>query len=437
MSGRSAARSALHVARRRWVTPEERDNLDAQVALRNAEDVARTLGAMKGAFMKAGQLFSVIGDSLPEEARAALAQLQDSVAPMAPELAAGVVRAELGADPEELFADWDPHPIAAASIGQVHRARLADRTTVAVKVQYPDAAELVSADLAQLDLGHMIIPAMWPNLDARAVTAELRERLTEELDYRIEAANQRDFAGWYRDHPFIHVPRVIDELTSRRVLTTTFARGERFAAWERRSKIERDRAAEAIFRFVFRSIHDHQAFNGDPHPGNYLFWPDGVSFLDFGMVKRLTPEMRDGFLRLITASALDPEPAVLRQVSEELGFFAKGNPLSDDVIAGFSAALWSHLASDEPTTITPERATETVRTYFLKGRDYRDVNRWGGLPRDAVILQRITVGLLAVLGRLQATANWHRIARELLLGEPPATPMGEEEMAWLNANSPA
>jgi hypothetical protein len=307
-----------------------------------------------------------------------------------------------------------------------------------VKIQYPDVAELIEADLAQLDLGRMLMPAMWPNLDAAAVTAELRDRLTEELDYRIEADNQRDFACWYDDHPFIHVPKVVDELSTRRVLTTTFATGERFASWERRSQAERDRAGEAIFRFVFRSLHDNLAFNGDPHPGNYLFDPAGpVTFLDFGMVKRLTPHMRDGFTRLIAASALEPDPVELRQVSEDLGFFAKDNPLTNDTISNFSAALWSHLAPDEPTTITPERATVTVRTYFIKGPEFRDVDRWGGLPKDAIILQRITVGLLAVLGRLHATANWHRIARELLLGDAPSTPMGEQEAEWLTAPRPA
>ncbi len=418
--------------------PERHADLDAAVALRNAQDVAETLGDMKGAFMKVGQLFSVIGDSLPEEARAALAQLQDNASPMAPELAAGVVRAELGADPEKVFAVWDPVPVAAASIGQVHRARLGDGTAVAVKVQYPDVAELIEADLTQLDLGRMLMPAMWPNLDAAAVTSELRDRLTEELDYRIEADHQRDFARWYDDHPFIHVPNVVDEFSSRRVLTTTFATGERFAAWEHRSQAERDRAGEAIFRFVFRSLHDHLAFNGDPHPGNYLFDPAGpVAFLDFGMVKRLTPDMSDGFTRLIAASALEPDPVELRRVSEDLGFFAKGNPLSDDTITNFSAALWSHLAPDEPTTITPERATATVKTYFIKGPEFRDVDRWGGLPKDAIILQRITVGLLAVLGRLRATANWHRIAGELLLGDAPSTPMGEQEAVWLTASRPA
>lgn len=432
VSARSAARWLVHTVRRRSLPIEDRAALDVAISVRTAQDVAATLGEMKGAFMKVGQLFSVVGDSLPEEARAALAQLQDSVTPMAPELAAGVIRAELGADPTEVFARWDPVPVAAASIGQVHRAALPDGSVVAVKVQYPDVAELIEADLAHLDLGRLFMPAMWPRLDATAVTGELRDRVTEELDYRIEAANQRDFADWYRDHPFIRIPEVIDELSTRRVLTTAFAPGERFAVWEQRPQADRDWAAEAIFRFVFRSIHNHLAFNGDPHPGNYLFEPGAaVTFLDFGMVKRLTSPARDGFTRLVAASALDPDPVELRQVSEELGYFAKGNPLSDEVIASFSAALWSHLASDQPTTITPERATATVKTYFVKGPEYRDVDRWGGLPTDAIILQRITVGLLAVLGRLHATANWHRIARELLLSEAPCTPMGEQEATWL------
>jgi len=145
VSARSAARSMVHQVRRRTLPPEDRAELDATVSLRNAQDVAKTLGDMKGAFMKVGQLFSVIGDSLPEEARAALAQLQDNVAPMAPELADEVFQAELGAKPEEVFARWGPVPIAAASIGQVHRASLPDGTAVAVKIQYPDVAELIEA----------------------------------------------------------------------------------------------------------------------------------------------------------------------------------------------------------------------------------------------------------------------------------------------------
>src|SRR5207237_6338763 len=137
-----------------------------------------------------------------------------------PELAASVVRSELGDDPSVLFRVWEPTPVAAASIGQVHRAVLQDGRVAAVKVQYPGIAEIMEADLTQLDLGRLVLPALWPRLDVAAVTNELRARLTEELDYRIEAVNQQDFARWYEGHPFITVPPVIDHLSTRAVLTT-------------------------------------------------------------------------------------------------------------------------------------------------------------------------------------------------------------------------
>ena len=400
--------------------------------IRSAEDVVATLGQMKGAFMKVGQLLSFLDDAMPEHIRAVLSQLQDSIPPMAPRLAAQVVRDELGAPPERLFRAWEATPIAAASIGQVHRAILHDGTVVAVKVQYPGVGEVMEADLAQLDLGRLITPALWPSLDVAAVTTELKERLREELDYSIEATNQRDFARWYAGHPFIGIPRVIDDLSTSRVLTTTFADGDRFAQFERRDQEERDLAAEAIFRFVFRSLHDCHAFNGDPHPGNYLFAGRGVvSFVDFGLVKRFPADVHDSLVEAVRYAALDPDPAELRRVLEEVGHFPPGNPLTDQEIFDFSAMLWSYVAEDRSTTLTPAWASETVRGFLFKGREFEHINRWGAVPADLVILQRITIGLLAILGRLNATANWHRIARELWLGEPPASLLGEREAEWL------
>jgi predicted unusual protein kinase regulating ubiquinone biosynthesis (AarF/ABC1/UbiB family) len=431
VAGRAGGRTAVHLVRRVGAGEERRAELSAELQLRSAEDVARTLGGMKGAFMKVGQLASFVDDGLPEPVRAALAQLQDSATPMSAELAAGVVRDELGAAPEDLFREWDAMPVAAASIGQVHRAVCHDGTEVAVKVQYPGIAELVEADLAQLDLGRFVLPTIYPDMDVQAVTTELRDRLTEEVDYRIEATNQRDFAAWYDGHPFIHIPRVHDDLSTSRVLTTDFVNDARFADMEQASQPERDRAGEAIFRFVLRSIADHHAFNGDPHPGNYLFGLDGtVTFLDFGLVKRLTPQSRDDTIASVVLATIEPDAAALAALCERMGYFTPGNSLPPELIFEFSALLWGHIAEDREFTITPTWTTEVVRTFMLKGERFRELDRYGGLPTDSIILQRITVGLLAVLGRLHATANWHRITRELWLGDAPSTPMGEEEAAW-------
>lgn len=429
--GRTARRRLRHMMLRVGADEERRALLDAEFELESAEDVARTLGAMKGAFMKAGQVLSFIDDGLPDPVRAALSALQDSAPPMSAGLAEEVIRAELGADAREVFRRWDPVPVAAASIGQVHRAVLHDGRAVAVKVQYPGIDELVLADLAQLDLGRLVMPALYPNMDARAVADELLSRLTEELDYCVEAANQRHFADWYRDHPFIHIPDVVDALSTKGVLTTDFADGERFARMVERSQAARDRAGEIIFRFVLRSIGDYLAFNGDPHPGNYLFERSGaVTFLDFGLVKRLTRQSRDDTISSVVLAAVEPDADALAALCERMGYFAAGNPLPKELILEFSALLWGHVARDGPFTVTSQWSSGVVRTFLLKGERFRVLDRYGGLPTDSVILQRITVGLLAVLGRLNATADWHRITREIWLGEESATALGEEEARW-------
>src|SRR5438270_5601814 len=182
--------AALHRARSVFASAARREELDAELELRSAEQVVATLGQMKGALMKVGQLASFVDDGMPEPVRQALSQLQQDVPPMSPELAAGVVREELGDSPESIFAEWDPVPIAAASIGQVHRAMTRDGRAVAVKVQYPGIADAVEADLANLDLARLVMPLFWRSLDAEAVTEEIRARLNEELDYVNEAANQ-------------------------------------------------------------------------------------------------------------------------------------------------------------------------------------------------------------------------------------------------------
>ncbi|MHB8463549.1 MAG: ABC1 kinase family protein [Acidimicrobiales bacterium] len=437
LGGRTSARTALHGVRRMVSTGARRQELDGAFQLRSAEDVAATLGNMKGAFMKVGQLLSFVDDGLPENVRTALAQLQDSAPAMSAALAASVIEAELGGPPQDVFATWEPEPFAAASIGQVHRATTRDGRPVAVKVQYPGAAAAMEADLAQLGVGRLVLPFVHPNFDVEAITAELRERLLEEHDYGLEATNQRDFATWYAGHPFIRIPAVVDELSTKRVLTTDFAPGARFAEAERWDQSERDLAAEAILRFVYRSLHDHLAFNGDPHPGNYLFQPGGVvTFLDFGLVKRLRVEDRDAFIGLAHASAIEPDARKLRASLEDIGFYVKGAPISDSVIVEFDDIFWNHLAEDREVTLTAAWATDAVRRYMFKQGEFREIEHYTTIPAPFVIMQRITFGLTAILGRLNATANWRRIAMELWFGGEPATPMGEAEAAWRGRSGP-
>ena len=198
LAARGGARYASNAPRLFASAGEHREALRNDLALQTAEDVAATLGTMKGVLMKLGQMASYVDDGLSPAARRTLSRLQDSVPPMSPELAAQVITEELGRPPERAFATWDPEPIAAASIGQVHRAITHDGRAVAVKVQYPGIAETIEADLGNVALLRRMLKITAPSQDVDALLAELWERVTEELDYRREARNQQMFARYYR-----------------------------------------------------------------------------------------------------------------------------------------------------------------------------------------------------------------------------------------------
>jgi predicted unusual protein kinase regulating ubiquinone biosynthesis (AarF/ABC1/UbiB family) len=433
---RTGTRHAVHTVRRATAAPEQRAVLDADHQLRTAEDVAAALGELKGALMKLGQMASYLDDGLSQPVRDALAQLQQDAPPMAPELSAQIVREQLGDAPGRIFADWDPVPIAAASIGQVHRAVTHGGLPVAVKVQYPGIGDAIRADLVNTDLLFRLLGMLFPGFEREPLVEELRSRLVEELDYTIEADNQRLFADWYADHPFIHVPRVVDELSTRVVLTTELARGARFADVERWSQDERNNAAEAIFRFVFRSLYGLHAFNGDPHPGNYLFLPGGrVTFLDFGLVKRYTPGEVQLFQSLIEAFVIDRDLPRFRRVLEANNVL-KPAAIPDADVGEYFGHFYDFVLDDREVAFTPEYASETVRRMFDVSSPYAHVAKSSNVPPAFVVTQRINLGLHAVLGRLRARRNWRRIAFELwpFVDGPPSTPMGEAEARWLETH---
>jgi predicted unusual protein kinase regulating ubiquinone biosynthesis (AarF/ABC1/UbiB family) len=425
---------AVHRARRTFASAERREELDRAFELQTAEQVADALGQMKGALMKVGQMLSYLDQGLPEHVRIALADLQQDAPPMAPELAAGVVLADLGARPEEIFLEWDPVPIAAASIGQVHRAITRDGRAVAVKVQYPGVEKAMAADLDNLGLIFAGMGQVFEGLDPKPIVAELRERLGEELDYRKEAESQRTFARYYEGHPTIHVPGVIDELSSGHVLTTELAEGASWRELLTWSREEKDLAAETLYRFAFGSLYRLKMFNGDPHPGNYLFRPGGhVTFLDYGLVRRFTDGELKPFEDMIHWMVIEPNPAEFRGVVERTGLLKPGLPFTNDqIVAYFSHFYEFLLETSDYYTITSEYASETVRRFFDKGGPYGDVMSAVNLPPSFVIIQRINLGLYALFGELEAGGNWRRLADELWpwTAGPPATPMGEAIALW-------
>jgi predicted unusual protein kinase regulating ubiquinone biosynthesis (AarF/ABC1/UbiB family) len=434
LSAKAGSAYAVNRAQRAFASAERREELDAELQLRTAEQVAEALGHMKGALMKVGQMASYLDQGLPEPIREQLAQLQADAPPMSGELAAGVVERELGASPTEVFEVWDPVPFAAASIGQVHRAITKDGRAVAVKVQYPGVDGAIEADLANAGLLVQIIGVVFPGVEPEPIVDELKLRLREELDYELEADNQRLFADYYRTHPFIAIPAVVEELSSRRVLTTVLAEGSRFDELLTWPQAEKDLAAETIYRFVFGSLYRLGAFNGDPHPGNYLFNPGGrVTFLDFGLVKRFNADELRLLANMSETFAMEKDMTKFRAAIAESGFLRDASAFTDEQLESYFVHFWEFVMVDEEMTTTPEWSSESVRRFFDPTGDYGEIMRAVNVPPSFVILQRINLGLGGVLGELRATRNWRRIAMEQwpFVNGPPSTPLGVEEAGWL------
>src|SRR3954463_1121931 len=270
--------------------PAERRQMEA------AEQIFDVLGQMKGAAMKVGQVASFIDTGafppeFQERIQAKLAELRDAAPRVSFERMRKLIEADLGERLGDVFAEFDEEAVAAASIGQVYRARLHDGRAVAVKAQYPGVAQAVRADLQNLGLIMRVAKRMAPGMDAKAMTRGIRERLTDELDYEHEAQQHRAFARSWRGHPFIYVPPVITELCSEHVLVSEWVEGTGFEEVKRADRATRDRFGEIVFRFFFGSLYRNGHFSGDPHPGNYRLMADGrVAFIDYGMTKKLTRE---------------------------------------------------------------------------------------------------------------------------------------------------
>ena len=410
---------------------QRRAALDAQFAIRTAEDVTAELGDMKGAIMKLGQMISFMAPGLPEEVREILATLQADVPPMAPSLAESVVEEELGRHPTRLFADWDPIPVAAASIGQVHRVVLRDGRLAAVKVQYPGVRDAIGADIENVDAFASAFAMMaFNSVDVDALVAELRDRMTDELDYRLEARCQQEFADRYVGHPFIHVPRVHPELSSERVLTSEWVDG---VSWQRMMATARDadrqRVAETIFRFCQGAVLRHGVFNGDPHPGNYLFREDGrVTFLDFGLVKRWSEPDLDGLGPVLDGVlARDPERTISAMVSA--GFLSAGHGVDPK-------AIWDYVSRPyEPYlhhswTFRHEWIGETLAGMLDVYGPSAPVVKVLNMPPSFIVLDRVVWGVSALMGELGATNAFRSILLEYRDGAPPCTELGRLEAAW-------
>src|SRR5436309_3247327 len=373
---RYAGTRAANVVRSKERATEEIDKRHLEAA----ERMVDTLGTMKGAAMKIGQLASFIDtEFLPPEYRELyqdkLSALRTSAPPMGWDKVSKVLEEEWEAEVEELFEDFDHDAAAAASIGQVHSAVLPDGRRVAVKIQYPGVARALRADMQNAGMILRLAKAIAPGLDAKAAAEELKERVLEELDYEYEAQNQRTFARAYSGHPFIYVPDVISRLTTERVLVTEWVDGLGFEDIKELPQDKKDRFGEIVFRFCFGSIYHLQHFNADAHPGNYVLMDDGrVAFLDFGMTKRLTPEQIQLEQRAVDAAGRD-DPEALRDALHVLGFVNDPNKVDAERLMEHVKMVGGWYLEDGETRISPKRVMKMIEVTSDPRSDFYDMVR--------------------------------------------------------------
>jgi predicted unusual protein kinase regulating ubiquinone biosynthesis (AarF/ABC1/UbiB family) len=362
-----------------------------------------------------------------EEFQAKLAALRDAAPKVSFKDMRKVIEEELEDDLGELFSSFDEDPIAAASIGQVYRATLHDGRDVAVKVQYPGVATAVRSDMRNLGLIMRVAKRMTPGLDVKAVTEEIRLRIDEELDYELEAQNQRSLARIFRGHPFIVVPDVVTRLSRERVIVSEFVEGTGFEQLKGYPQGERDRIGEIVFRFFFGCLYRHHQFSGDPHPGNFLLMDDGrVAFLDFGLFKRMTAADVEHELAVGRAVA-ERDAETTHELFASTGFLPQPERLRPEALLAFLDDMIGWYAHDGDIQLTPEVATRVaIESADMRSSHFREM-RHQDLRPDHLFPLRMQLLTLAVLGQLRARGNWHRIAREWIYGEPAVTELGRLE----------
>jgi predicted unusual protein kinase regulating ubiquinone biosynthesis (AarF/ABC1/UbiB family) len=422
----------------------------AEFHTRTAERYAELLGRSKGALMKAGQMLSLtsVGPAVPAELQSvyqsALVRLRSDAPPMAPEVARAVLERELGCAAESVFAEFDCKPLAAASIGQVHSARLHDGRAVAVKVQYPGVADAIVADLKNTELLATFVSLFVGGLSSRKLSFDLRGaaremgvRIAEELDYRVEAANQAEFAAHYGGHPFIHVPEVIGELCTGRVLTQELVRGLPWSDALVAEQELRDQWAEAIWRFTYGTYSHIGALNADPHPGNYVFHENGsVSFLDYGCVKRFSREQLEMFDAIIRECRRGDAPGIWR-ACVEAGFWRSTDPVTPEEVLAYWREDWEMLWAQQRFVVTPEHVARRVERRCSRSGPSANALRHLRMPPEYTIMGRIELAVEAVIAELGAGVSWGTVSAEHLENAAPVTEMGKRSRAFFERRQAA
>ncbi|MBT3171959.1 MAG: AarF/ABC1/UbiB kinase family protein [Rhodospirillaceae bacterium] len=382
---------------------------------KNAQDLRRALGGLKGPLMKVAQLLATIPDGLPDEYIEELRALQSNAPAMGWAFVKRRMAAELGADWRGLFGEFEQQAAAAASLGQVHRARGADGQDLACKLQYPDMASVVEADLRQLKLIFALYKRYDSAIDTREILHELTARLREELDYRREAGHLALYGAMLDGEDGVHVPIALPELSSGRLLTMSWLDGEALMDAVSRPQGERNRIAGNMFTAWYRPFYRYGVLHGDPHLGNYTIRDDGsVNLLDYGCVRIFPATFIQGVIDLYRSVQRD-DRALMVHAFESWGFSGLSSEMVD------ALALWANYIYGPLTEDRARLIDESGSGKFggaVAAEVHREVRRLGGVtpPREFVLLDRSAIGLGSVFLHLGAELNWHRAFEELIEG---------------------
>jgi predicted unusual protein kinase regulating ubiquinone biosynthesis (AarF/ABC1/UbiB family) len=379
----------------------------------HAEELRRALGGLKGPLMKVAQLLATIPEALPKEYAAELAQLQSAAPPMSRPFVRRRMAAELGPDWQSRFQHFELDAAAAASLGQVHRATAHDGRLLACKLQYPGIESAVEADLSQLRLMFGIYRRYERSINPQRIYEELAERLREELDYRREARHMGLYAHMLRGEPGVHVPEVLPELSTGRLLTMGWLGGRPLLEFRDAPLEQRNRLANNMFRAWYVPFYDYAVIHGDPHLGNYTAREDlSINLLDFGCIRVFRPSLVQGVIDLYRALETGDQDLAVHAY-ETWGFEDLRKEVIDTLNL-WAAFVYAPLLEDRPRLIEETNSgSEGRRVVFNVQRRLREI---GGVtpPREFVLMDRAAIGLGSVFMHLQAEINWHRLFMDLI-----------------------
>jgi predicted unusual protein kinase regulating ubiquinone biosynthesis (AarF/ABC1/UbiB family) len=386
----------------------------------HAAELTAALGGLKGPLMKVAQILSTVPDMLPEEYTKELAQLQHNAPSMGWSFVKRRMQAELGTGWQQRFANFEHTAAAAASLGQVHRATDHDGRLLACKLQYPDMASAVEADLAQLKVIFSIYRRYDRAIDPSNVHAELSERLREELDYRREAKHMRLYGRILAGEAGVSVPEPLEDLCSDRLLTMTWLQGEPLLSFVDSNEELRQNVARNMFRAWYVPFYEYGVLHGDPHMGNYTVRPDGsINLLDFGCIRMFRPDFIGAVIDLYWALRNNDQDLAVRAY-ETWGFRNVSRQVID-ILNQWARFLYRPLMEDRVQPIQEDGGS--MYGAQVAGKVQRELREMGGVtpPREFVLMDRAAIGLGSVFTRLRVEMNGHRMFHELIASFDPST----------------